>query len=379
VGLLIAARAVQGAGAALVAPLGLALLAAAFPPEKRGAALGVMGGITGLAVASGPLVGGAVVEGIDWPWIFWLNVPLGLAAIPLVLRKIPESRGPGTRLDVGGLALVTAGALGVVWGLVRANVVGWGSTEVLLALGAGVVLLAGFVGWERRTAAPMLPLGYFRRPGFASGNVAGFFLVASLFGSVFLMAQYFQTALGFGPLAAGLRLLPWTGTVMVVSPIAGALADRVGERPFIVGGLLLQAAGMGWLALEAGPSSSYGSLIAPLLISGCGVSMVFPAVQNAVVGAVPPAAVGTAAGTITMLRELGGVFGIAVMVAVFAARGGYGSPTEFTDGFGPALGVSALLALTGTAAALTLRGHRSVPAAHGAAEGQALPAPARSA
>jgi EmrB/QacA subfamily drug resistance transporter len=382
VGLLIAARAVQGAGAALVMPIGLALLAAAFPPEKRGAALGLLGGITGLAVAAGPLVGGAVVEGIDWPWIFWLNVPLGVAAIPLVLRMVPESRGPGARLDVGGLALVTAGALGVVWGLVRANAAGWGSAEVLGALGAGAVLLAAFVGWERRTRAPMLPLAYFGRPGFASGNAAGFFLVASLFSAVFLMSQYFQFALGHGPLEAGLRLLPWTGTVMVVSPIAGALADRIGERPFMIGGLLLQAGGMGWVALEAGPGTAYGSLVVPLFLSGCGVSMAFPAIQNAVVGSVPPAAIGTAAGTISTLRELGGVFGIAVVVAVFAADGGYGSPAAFADGFGPAIGVSALLAVIGATAALTLRGRQPAPAApprgRSPVEAQPRPAPARS-
>jgi EmrB/QacA subfamily drug resistance transporter len=377
VGWLIAARAVQGAGAALVMPLGLALLAAAFPPEKRGAAIGLLGGITGLAVASGPLIGGAVVEGIDWPWIFWLNVPLGVVAIPLALRMIPESRGPAARFDAGGLALVTVGALGVVWGLVRGNVAGWGSAEVLGALVAGVALLVAFVAWERRTRSPMLPLAFFRRPGFSAGNASVFFLFASLFGAVFLMAQYFQAALGNGPLDAGLRLLPWTGTVMIVSPVAGMLADRFGERPFLLGGLLLQAAGMGWLALVAGADTAYGTLIAPLILSGCGVSMAIPAGQNAVVGAVPPEAIGTAAGTISMLRELGGVFGVAVMVAVFAGSGGYASPAQFADGFAPAIGVSAGLALAGALVALTMRGRQPAPgfAPAGLSSGEPQPQP----
>jgi EmrB/QacA subfamily drug resistance transporter len=379
-GWLIVARAIQGAGAALVMPLGLALLAAAFPPARRGAALGLLGGITGLAVAAGPLIGGAVVEGIDWPWIFWLNVPLGVVAIPLVLRMVPESRGPAARLDVRGLALVTLGALGVVWGLVRANDAGWGSAEVLATLAAGVALLVAFLGWERRAPAPMLPLAFFTRPGFSAGNASVFFLFGSLFGAVFLMAQDFQFALGNGPLEAGLKLLPWTGTVMFVSPVAGVLADRFGERPFMLGGLLLQAIGMGWVALEAGDHAAYGALIAPLILSGCGVSMAIPAIQTAVVSAVPSEAIGTAAGTLSMMRELGGVFGITVVVAVFAARGGYGSPQDFADGFAPAIGVSAGLALVGAAAtgATLLRRPGPVSAAAAAAMGEPRPAPARS-
>jgi MFS family permease len=253
--------------------------------------------------------------------------------------------------------LVTLGAFGVVWGLVRANDAGWGSAEVVTALATGLALLVAFIAWERRAPAPMLPLAFFARPGFSAGNASVFFLFGSLFGAVFLMAQDFQFALGNGPLAAGLKLLPWTGTVMFVSPVAGVLADRFGERPFMLGGLLLQAIGMGWVALEAGDHASYGALVAPLILSGCGVSMAIPAIQNAVVGAVPPEAIGTAAGTLSMMRELGGVFGIAVVAAVFAAHGGYASPRAFADGFAPAIGVSALLALVGalTAAADRLR------------------------
>ena len=249
IGWLIAARTAQGGGAALIMPLGLALLTAAFPAEKRGAAIGIFSAITGLAVASGPLVGGAVVEGTSWAWIFWINVPIGLLAIPLVLTRMRESHGPPTGLDIRGLALVTLGALGIVWGLVRGNQAGWGSTEVVASLALGMLLLAAFIAWELRARDPMLPMRFFRSRAFSAGNAAIFFTFASLFGTVFFYAQMLQVAQGYGPLGAGLRLLPYTATFMTVAPIAGALADRIGERPLLVGGLTLQAAGMAWLAL----------------------------------------------------------------------------------------------------------------------------------
>jgi EmrB/QacA subfamily drug resistance transporter len=358
VGWLIAARTVQGAGAALIMPIGLALLSAAFPPERRGAAIGIFSAITGLAVASGPLVGGAIVQGISWDWIFWVNVPIGLLAIPLVLSRMRESHGPQTALDIRGLALVSLAVLGVVWGLVRGNQIGWGSVEVLASLAAGLLLTAGFVAWELRASAPMVPMGLFRSRAFSAGNAAIFFTFASLFGTVFFYAQLLQTALGFGPLGAGLRLLPYTATFMTVAPIAGALADRIGERPLMVVGLVLQTVGIAWLALIASPTLAYSQMLAPFLIAGVGVSMAIPAAQNSVVGTIANDVLGKAAGVNSMMRELGGVFGIAVAVAVFAGAGGYGSAQAFTDGFGPAMGVSAGLALAGALAALALPARR---------------------
>jgi EmrB/QacA subfamily drug resistance transporter len=362
IGWLIAARAFQGIGAALIMTLAFALVSAAFPPERRGWALGIFFSLTGLAVASGPLIGGAIAEGLAWQWIFWLNVPVGLALVPLVLARVPEGFGPDSALDIRGLALVTGGVLGVVWGLVRGNIAGWGSFEVVATLAAGAVLLAAFVAWELRAREPMLPMRYFRSRAFSAGNGAIFFAMGSLFCGVFFLAQFMQAGLGYGPLGAGLRLLPWTATLFFVAPIAGTLVDRLGERPFLVVGPLLQAVGMGWIALVADAGMAYGEMVAPLIVAGVGISMTFPAAQNSVVGSVPAEAIGKAAGTNSTMRELGGVFGIALSVAVFAAAGSYASAQAFSDGFVVAMGVSAGLSLLGALAGTALPARPKTPA-----------------
>jgi len=372
IGALIVARAVQGIGAAMVMTLAMALVSAAFPPERRGSALGIFFAVTGLAVASGPLVGGAVTEGIAWEWIFWINVPLGLALIPFALARVPESLGPDSALDLRGLALVTAGVFGLVWGLVRGNGAGWGSPEVVIAFALGAVGLVAFVLWELRAREPMLPMRFFGSRAFSAGNAAIFFAVGALFCGVFFISQFMQVGLGNGPLGAGLRLLPWTATLFFVAPIAGTLVDRFGERPFLIAGPLLQFIGMGWIALIAEAGMGYGELIPPLMVAGVGISMSFPAAQNSVVSAVPPDAVGKASGVNSTLRELGGVFGIAVSVAVFAALGSYASPGAFADGFTGAMGVAAGLSLLAAAAgaALPRRAGAGVPLKP-ALEGQA--------
>jgi EmrB/QacA subfamily drug resistance transporter len=353
---LIAARAVQGAGAALVTPLALALLSAAFPPERRAMAMGIFASVTGIAVLGGPMLGGAIAQGIDWRFIFWLNVPIGIAMIPLVLRRTPESLGPRSGVDVPGVVLVAGASLGIVWGLVRGNSAGWASAEVLIAFVLGALMLLGFVARELRADAPMLPMRLFRSRSFSAGNTATFFMTAALFGTVFFMAQFLQVVSGYGPFGAGLRLLPWTGTLFFVAPIAGSLAGRIGEKPLIVAGLALQAAGMGLIALVASPTVPYGELIAPLMMAGCGISLALPATQNLVISAVEQDAIGKASGTYNMLRQLGGVFGTAIAVAVFAHAGGYGSPQAFSDGFVPALGVAAALSLAGALAGALLPG-----------------------
>ena len=282
---LIAARAVQGIGGAIVMPLTLTLLSAAFPAEKRGVALGAWSGIAGLAVAAGPLVGGAVVEGIAWQWIFWLNVPIGLVLLP-VSRLLTESHGPDKALDLRGLALASVGMLGLVWGLVNGNEDGWGSPQIIGSLVTGVASLAAFVAWEARSPQPMLPLRFFRDRAFAAANGASLAMYFGMFGSIFLLSQFFQTAQGYSPLEAGLRVLPWTAMPMVVAPIAGALSDRIGGRPFLAGGLALQAIGLGWIAAVSEADIGYSSLVGPFILSGIGMGMFFAPVANIVLSAV---------------------------------------------------------------------------------------------
>ncbi|HEY5988592.1 MAG TPA: DHA2 family efflux MFS transporter permease subunit [Streptosporangiaceae bacterium] len=342
---LIAARALQGAGSAMIMPHAMALLSAAFPPQRRARALGIFSGVTGLAVLGGPMVGGAVVQGLAWQWIFWLNVPIGLLVIPLVLSQIEETPRIGASIDFAGLILVTGAALGLVYGLVRGNAAGWASMQVAGSLVAGILLAAGFVAWELRARAPMLPMRFFRSRAFSAGNAAAFLLSASLFGAVFFFAQFLQVALRYGPIATGIRMAPWTVALSLVAPAAGALAGRIGERPLVVTGLALQAAGFSWIALLATPTLAYPALIAPLLIAGAGVSMAMPATQNSVIGAVPASGIGKASGTFNTLRQLGAAFGIAIAAAVFTQSGSYTSAHAFSAGFAPAVGMAAALSL----------------------------------
>ena len=356
VGWLIAARTVQGAGAAMVMPLALAVLNAAVPPQRRGWAMGIFGAVTSLAVVVGPVLGGAITQGIAWQWIFWLNVPIGLVAIALVVRRLDESFGPRAALDLPGLGLGTGAALGLVWGLVRGSSVGWASPEAAGSLAAGAALIVAFTRWELRAQAPMLPMRLFAARAFSAGNAVTFLLNAATTGAVFFMAQFFQVGLGLDPIQAGLRLLPWGIAPLLIAPRAGRLADQIGDRPLIVSGLALQGAALGWIALIAGPQVNYAALIAPLFISGAGLGLAIPAVTKAVVGSVPPGDIGKASGVFSTMRQLGGAFGVAIPAAVFTAAGSYSSAAAFSDGFAPALAAAAGLALAGGLVALTLPG-----------------------
>jgi EmrB/QacA subfamily drug resistance transporter len=360
-GWLIAARVIQGAGAALIMPLSLALLSAAFPPNRRGAAIGAWSAIIGTAVAIGPLVGGAIVEGFSWQWIFWVNVPIGLLAAILSMRTLPESFGASRPLDLPGLALASGGLLGLVWALVRGNEAGWSDPETLVPGLLGVLLLAGFARRQRRTDHPMLPPALVARPRFVAANAAAFLMSAGLWCAAFLVPQYLQTALGHSVLEAGLLMLPWTAVTIVVTPLAGLLADRLGNRPLIASGLLLQAVGFAWLAATASPSSRYGELVGPFLLAGIGISLVFPGVANAVVGSEGSGELGLASAINTSLREIGGVFGVAVAVATFTAAGSVFSPQLFTDGMVAALLAAASLSLLGALAALGVSGAAHPP------------------
>lgn len=378
IGWLIAARVAQGAGAALVMPLALALLGTAVPPQLRPKALGVFAGVSGAAVALGPLLGGAVVEGISWPWIFWLNVPIALLLIPVALRRLTESVGPPAAIDVRGVALVTAGAFGIVWGLVRANAVGWGSTEVLISLIAGVAFAVCFVLWELRARAPMLPMRLFRSRSFAAGNAAVFFHWGSALGAVFFMAQFLQVALGYGPLKAGIALMPWGATTVVIPQLVGPRIQRFGERPFIIAGLTLNAAALLWIALVAEPGVAYWQIAVPLLLSGAGIAMSVPAAQSAVLTSAPPADMGKASGTFSTMRQLGGALGVAVLVAVFAGAGSYASPKAFSDGFVAATVACACISIIGAIAGSAVPSRRRSPTETAAATGRE-PVPTREA
>src|SRR5919201_1355059 len=291
-----------------------------------GPALGAWGGISGLAVAFGPLVGGAVVDGISWHWIFWLNVPIGLIVAPLALTKLQETYGPSKRLDLRGLALASTGLFGIVWGLVRGNQVGWGSAEIVGALVAGALVLAAFVAWELRASAPMLPMRFFRNRTFSLANGVSLFMSFGMFGSIFLLAQFFQTVQGYSPLGSGLRILPWTAMPMIVAPIAGALSDRIGGHKLLGAGLARPAAGLAWIAAVSTPTTPYADLVGPFTISGIGMGLFFAPVANVVLSSVRPQEEGQASGANNAIRELGGVFGVAVLASVFSSYGGYGSP-----------------------------------------------------
>jgi EmrB/QacA subfamily drug resistance transporter len=385
--LLIAARAVQGVGAAIVTPLTLTLLAEAFPPEKRGLALGVWSGISGIAVATGPLVGGAVVEGISWHWIFWINVPIGLVLAPLAMRMLRESRGPYSTLDLPGLALASTGAFGVIFGLVRAQSLGWTSPTILFSLLAGVLLLGAFVAWELRASEPMLPMRFFAKRSFAVTNVASLSMFFGMFGSIFFLSQYMQNVLHNGPLQAGLKLLVWTGATMIVAPLAGVFSERFGSRPFMAAGLALQAGGLAWLAAIVSTNLAYSQMIVPFMMAGSGMALVFAPSANAVLSSVRTEQAGQASGANNAIREIGGVLGVAVLASVFTGSGGYASPVSFLHGLTPALWVGVAVLAAGALvvlafpfqtratadAALAAADHAEAPAVGGAARAGAAP------
>ncbi|MER7758906.1 DHA2 family efflux MFS transporter permease subunit [Streptomyces sp. NPDC097619] len=358
---LIAARAVQGVGAAIMMPLTLTLLTAAVPPARRGMALGIYGAVTGLAVASGPLIGGTLTEHISWQWIFWLNVPIGLALLPLARLRLAESTAPDARLDVPGTLLISAGLFGIVYALVNANAEGWTSTPVLTGLIGGGLLTAAFAVHGARNSNAMLPMRLFRNRGFAGINIAGLLMFLGMFGSIFLLAQFLQGVAGYSPTEAGVRMLPWTAMPMVVAPLAGILSDRIGGRPVVVAGLAFQAAGLAWFAAALEPDVSYPSLLPALVLGGIGMALYFAPAANVLMSTVSEADRGRASGANNALRELGGALGVAVLASVFAAQGGFETPRTFTDGTVPALWIGAGAVALAALFALLIPGRGTTP------------------
>ncbi|MEU2245337.1 DHA2 family efflux MFS transporter permease subunit [Streptomyces sp. NPDC019224] len=359
---LIAFRAVQGVGAAIMMPLTLTLLTAAVEPARRGMALGIFSAATGLAVAGGPLIGGSLTEHISWQWIFWLNVPVGLLLLPLARFRLAESYAPGARLDIPGTLLVSGGLFGLVYGLVNANAEGWTSPTVLTSLLAGTALIGAFVRHGFRGRKPMLPMRLFRDRGFFGINISSMLMYLGMFGSIFLLSQYLQGVLGYSPTEAGLRMLPWTGMPMLVAPIAGMLSDRFGGRPVVVTGLALQAAGLALFALAIAPDASYVSQLPGLIVGGIGMALYFAPAAGLVMSSVRPGEQGIASGANNALREVGGALGVAVLTTVFASQGGLGSAQSFTDGTVPAVWIGSAVVALAALVALMIPGRRAAGA-----------------
>ncbi len=350
--MLIVGRAVQGFGAAAIMPLSLTLLVGSVSTRMRPLAIGIWGGISGLGVALGPLIGGAVVEGISWEAIFWINVPVGIIAVPLALAALPNTFGARVRADIVGLLLVAIGVLALVFGIVRGNDAGWDSLEVMGSLGLGAVLVAAFIAWEYRSPAPLLPLRLFRDRSFSVANVVGLTFSFGIFGAIFILIQFLQVVQGYSPLAAGVATMPWTMAPMVVAPLAGLVAPRVGTRLLIVVGLAFEAVAMAWLGLTMSATTPYLEMLPAFLLAGIGMGLVFAPLSTAVLATMKQDDHAKASGTNSTLREIGVALGIAVLTAVFVGAGGSLTPTGYVDAAIPAvfvgagaLGLSALIAL----------------------------------
>ncbi|MEO7119275.1 MAG: DHA2 family efflux MFS transporter permease subunit [Candidatus Limnocylindrales bacterium] len=372
---LLIARAIQGLGGAIIVPLTLTILSGSVPPERRGVALGAWGAVGGLAVALGPIVGGAIVEGTgSWNGIFWLNVPIGIVLLPLAWFRLRESHGPYDRLDLPGLALASVGTFALVWAFIQGNELGWGSLTILGSIAIGIVALIGFALWERRAPAPMLPIRFFQNRAFTLANVASLLMYFGMFGSVFLLSQFLQLIQGYSPLQAGLRVLPWTLAPMFVAPIAGAFSDKIGGGLIMGVGLTLQAIGLIWLGFITTPTVEYGMLIIPFIVSGIGMGLFFAPVANVVLSAVKPEEEGQASGANNAIRELGGVFGVAVLASVFTKFGAYppAPAQEFVDGLRPAIIIGGILVALGAAASFAIPRTRRAAATSLADERESL-------
>lgn len=358
--MLILARAIQGAGGAAIMPLSLTLLSTSVPEQMRPMAIGVWGGVSGLGIALGPLIGGAVVEGLSWQAIFWLNIPIGLLCLPLILAALPESYGRPQRLDLLGLVLAIAGVFLVVFGIVRGEEAGWSSGEVLASLIGGGLLLIAFIAWEARAAEPMMPLRLFRNRSFAVANVVGVLFSLGIFGAVFILIQFLQVAQGATALEAGVRTMPWTMAPLVVAPLTGLITPRIGVRPAIVAGLACMTASLVWITLVLDADVEYIRLVPPFALAGIGMGLVFAPIASAVLEGIAPEDQAVASGTNSTAREIGVALGIAALSAVFTTAGGELSPDGFIDGAVPAIAAGAIALAAATLAGLLLPGFKPV-------------------
>jgi EmrB/QacA subfamily drug resistance transporter len=352
---LIMARALQGLGAAFLTPLTLTLLTRVFPAEQRAAAIGLWAGVSGLGLAIGPLVGGAVINGFPWNGIFWINVPIGLLVVALGWYQLEESWGERHALDLPGLVLAGGGLFGITFALIRGNALGWTSAAIATFLIGGVALLIAFVVRERMAEHPMLDLQLFRARGFSVANISGFLMSAGMFGSIFFLTLYVQEVLHATPLEAGLKTMPWTGTIMLVAPVAGIIAGRIGPRPVVVIGLLSQGSALLWLGLSTTVTTPYSQILPAFILGGIGMGLTFAPLSESVMSAVSGMRQGQASGAYNAIRELGGVFGVAVLGAVFQHLSS--TPASFMVGFHAATFAGAAIVFTGAAASILLPPH----------------------
>jgi EmrB/QacA subfamily drug resistance transporter len=346
---LIAARAVEGIGGAMVTPLTLTLLTAAFPAERRSAALGAWSSIAGIGVAAGPIAGGALTSALSWHWIFWVNVPIGIVVAILAPRMLAESRGRHERLDLGGLAFASTGLFALIFATVRANEAGWMSPQTLGLYAAGTALLAAFIRWEGRSDHPMVPLRLFSSSEFSGANIANFLLAVSMFAGFVMVVQFFASVRGEAPIEVGVHSLFWTAGPMIVSPYAARWGRSRGALPVATLGMALIGLGMLSLALVVHPSAGALTLAPALVAVGVGIGLVLPNIVSIALAAVPEADMGKASGVLNTARQAGAVVGVTVGIAVFQAAGGAGASAT-TDGIRAALLVAAASAGAGTLA-----------------------------
>jgi len=358
---LVASRVVQGIGAAFMMPATLSIITNAFPAEERGKAIGTWAGVSALALAVGPVLGGFLTEEVSWRAIFYINLPVAAGAILASLFAVRESRDEtvGREVDYAGVALLTAGLTAFVLALVEGNAWGWDSPEILGLFAGGIALLAAFVAVELRVRAPMIQFGFFRSRQFVGANAVAFIVSFAMLGMFFFMALYMQNILGYSPLEAGVRFLPSTLMIVVFAPLSGRLTDRIGPRPPIVAGMLIVTASL-YLQSRVGIDTAYGELLLPFVLMGVGMALVMSPMSTAAMNAVDVTKSGIASGILSMWRMVGGTFGVAVLGAIFQAETGSavgGTPQDFVDALGTSLTIGSVVTLAGAAiAALTLSG-----------------------
>ena len=376
-GTLIASRIVQGVGGALMMPATLSIVTHAFPPHERGKAIGTWAGVSALALAIGPVLGGLLTEHVSWRAIFYLNVPVAIGAVIATLFAVRESRDEsvGREIDFAGVTVFTAGVTALVLALIEANSWGWGSPAILGLLAGSVLALGAFVAVERRVAAPMVDLPLFKTRNFVGTNIVALIVTFAMMAQFFFVTLYMQNILGFSPVEAGLRFLPATLMIVAIAPIAGRLTDRVGPRWLIGGGLGLVTVSL-YILTTIGTGTTYGSIWPSFTLMGLGMALVMSPMSAAAMNAVPVTKAGVASGILSMNRMVGGTLGIAVIGAVFAAMApaGVRDPGAFIDAFTASMWVATGVTAVGALLAVALlRGRAERPATAEAPEPPAVP------